>query len=192
MTQDVAIQHTTLESYFFSEIERAQADRRRRLPTDVEAYVVGLLARYAKRTHVAGRTSRPLALDYLEARDQRGSHRAKALRRVGDRALYISGVVPQSMNRSPVGMRYVQGIGTAAYRAVSSHPTGALAVLRRLAGMFDEVAEVIGDVARPSEAEGDDLMALYERWRREGSDHDLQRLVAAGVLIDPERSDIVQ
>ncbi|MEM6291455.1 MAG: hypothetical protein AAGA54_09330 [Myxococcota bacterium] len=192
MTQDVAIQHTTLESYFFSEIERAQADRRHRLPTDVEAYVVGLLARYAKRTHVAGRTSRPLALDYLEARDQRGSRRAKALRRVGDRALYISGVVPQSMNRSPVGMRYVRGIGTAAYRAVASQPTGALAVLRRLAGMFDQVAEVISDVARPSEGDGEDLMGLYERWRREGSDRDLQRLIAAGVLIDPERSDIVQ
>lgn len=191
MTRPFATDHTTLESFFFSEIERAQALRDRSLPTDVEAYVVGLLARYAKRTHVAGRTSRPLAIDYLEARREHGSQRAKALRRVGDRALYISGVVPRSMSRSPVGVGYVRGIGTAAYRAVSDDRQGALEVLARVAALFDEVAEVIGEVARPQE-ERDDLLTIYERWRREGHDHDLARLVAAGVLIDPERSDILQ
>jgi len=196
MTQDFATQHSSLESFFFEEIERAQSERDRRLPTDVEAYVVGLLARYAKRTHVAGRTSRPLAIDYLEARGQQGSRRAKALRRVGDRALYISGVVPRSMDRSPVGVRYVKGIGTAAYRAVTDGPTsGHLDVLRRLAAMFDEVVDVIGDVARPAANDAHDsggLLAIYDRWRREGDDADLRRLIAAGVLIDPDRSDVVQ
>jgi len=196
MTHDFANQHTTLESFFFEEIERAQSERPRRLSTDVEAYIVGLLARYATRTHAAGRTSRALALDYLEARDQQGSRRAKALRRVGDRALYISGVVPRSMTRSPVGVRYVKGIGTAAYRAVTDAPTGGhLDVLRRIAANFDEVAEVIGDVANPtgnSAANDGGLLEIYERWRREGNDADLRRLVAAGVLIDPDRSDVVQ
>lgn len=191
MTQTFATDHTTLESFFFSEIERAQARHDHSLPTDVEAYVVGLLARYAKRTHVAGRTSRPLAMDYLEARGKQGSRRAKALRHVGDRALYISGVVPRSMARSPVGVGYVRGIGTAAYRAVSNDHSGALEVLARIAARFDEVAAVIGEVARPQE-ERDDLLTIYERWRREGHDHDLRRLVAAGVLIDPERADILQ
>ncbi len=192
MTQDVATQHTTLESFFFEEIERAQTERERRLPTDVEAYVVGLLARYAKRTHVAGRTSRPLAIDYLEARGQQGSRRAKALRRVGDRALYISGVVPRSMTRSPVGVRYVKGIGAAAYQAVTDAPTGGrLDVLRRIAARFDEVAQVIGEVARPASEDGS-LLEIYDRWRREGDEGDLRRLVAAGVLIDPDRSDVLQ
>ncbi len=192
MTQEFATEHT-LESFFFEEIERAQSERQRRLPTDVEAYVVGLLSRYAKRSQVAGRTARPLAIDYLEARGQHGSRRAKALRSVGDRALYISGVVPKSMNRSPVGVRYVQGIGTAAYRAVSDGRTGGhLDVLCRLAGMFDEVSDVIGGVTGRESSEHTGLLETYDRWRLEGGDADLQRLVAAGVLIDPERSDIVQ
>lgn len=191
MTQDVAIQ-SSLESFFFEEIERVQSERDRPLPTDVEAYVVGLLARYARRTHVAGRASRALAIDYLEARGQRGSRRAKALRRVGDRALYISGVVPRSLSRSPVSVRYVKGIGTAAYRAVTDGPSrGHLDVLRRIAAMFDDVADVIGDVARPAANDGG-LLEIYDRWRREGGDQDLRRLVAAGVLIDPDRSDVVQ
>ncbi len=192
MSQEFATQHPTLESFFFEEIEQVQERRRNRLPADVEAYVVGLLARYAKRSQVAGRTSRPLAIDYLEARKERGSRRTSALRNVGDRALYISGVVPRSLHRSPVGVRYVKGIGEAAYRAVSAESSGALAVLCRLAGMFDAVAEVIGDVTRPGEHEVDDLLAVYERWRSEGSDHDLAQLVRAGVLIDPQRSDILQ
>ncbi len=193
MTQEFATKHT-LESFFFEEIERAQSERQRRLPTDVEAYVVGLLSRYANRSQVAGRTSRPLALDYLEARGQHGSQRAKALRSVGDRALYISGVVPKSMNRSTVGVRYVKGIGTAAYRAVSDGRGGGhLDVLERLAGMFDEVADVIGGVTgREPAGEHAGLLETYDRWRRDGGDADLQRLVAAGVLIDPDRSDIVQ
>ena len=173
MTQDFATQHT-LESFFFQEIERAQSERERRLPTDVEAYVVGLLTRYATRSHVAGRTTRPLAIDYLEARGQHGSHRAKALRRVGDRALYISGVVPRSMSRSPVGVRYVKGIGASAYRAVTDGPTGGhLDVLRRLADRFDDAAQVIGDVARPAANDDGGLLEIYDRWRRDGDDRDL-------------------
>ena len=192
MTRDFATQHSTLESFFFEEIERAQSQRDRPLPTDVEAYVVGLLARYAKRTQVAGRTSRPLAIDYLEARGAPGSQRASALRDVGDRALYISGVVPRSMSRSPVSVRYVKGIGTAAYLAVTDGFSGGpLDVLGQIAAMFDEVAEVIGDVANLAANDGG-LLEIYDRWRREGDDRDLQRLVAAGVLIDPDRSDIVQ
>lgn len=111
---------------------------------------------------------------------------------MGDRALYISGVVPRSMSRSPVGVGYVKGIGTSAYRAVTDGPTGGhLDVLRRIAAMFDDVADVIGDVANPAANDGG-LLELYDRWRREGSDSDLRKLIAAGVLIDPDRSDVVQ
>jgi hypothetical protein len=64
-------------------------------------------------------------------------------------------------------------------------------VLRRIAAMFDDVADVIGDVANPAANDGG-LLELYDRWRREGSDSDLRKLIAAGVLIDPDRSDVVQ
>ena len=185
------LQHTTLESFFFEEIEQVQDKTGRVLPREVEAYVVGLLARYARRTNAAGRKSQALALDYLSARRESGSKRAHALRGVGDRALYISGVVPRSLHRSPVDVRYVKGIGEAAYREVSER-AGRLAVLGQLAEIFDEVAEVIGDVVDVGSKGEDNLMALYERWRRHGDNRDLQKLIAAGVLIDPAGSDVLQ
>ncbi len=186
----VAVHHATLESFFFEEIEHVQERTGRALPTEVEAYVVHLLATYATKTDGAGRTSRPLALDYLSAKSREGSARAVALRTVGDRALYISGVVPRSLHRTPVNVRYVRGIGESAYREVAGG--GALRVLGMLAEMFEDVAEVIGDVAVVGRDEPGDLMACYERWRQKGDPRDAKQLVRAGVLLDAEGSDILQ
>ena len=187
----VDVEHQTLESYFFNEIEQVCERRGGVLPQTVEAYVVSLLARYARRPNVAGRKSRALALEYLRARGETGAARANALRGVGDRALYISGVVPRSLDRSPVGVRYVRGIGEAAYREVASDD-GPLAVLGEVAERWEEVSEVIGDIVELGNEAGPDLLALYERWRRLGDPRDAERLVAAGVLIDAEGSDIIQ
>lgn len=191
MSSAVAVHHHTLESFFFEELEQVQGRTGKSLPTEVEAYVVHLLAGYARRTADAGRTSRPLALDYLQAKSQSGSARAFALRTVGDRALYISGVVPRSLHRSPVNVRYVHGIGESAYREIAA--PGPLAVLGMLADMFVDVAEVIGDVIEHgAHNEPTDLMALYERWRAQGDPRDAKLLVRAGVLLDTEGSDIEQ
>ena len=186
----VAVSHATLESFFFEEIEHVQERTGKALPTEVEAYVVHLLATYATKTDGAGRTSRPLALDYLRARSFSGGARATALRTVGDRALYISGVVPRSLHRTPVNVRYVHGIGESAYREVAGG--GALRVLGTLAEMFADVAEVIGDVVEVGRDEHVDLMSCYERWRRSGDPRDAKLLVRAGVLLDAEGSDTLQ
>jgi hypothetical protein len=197
MSDTTAIRHGTLESFFFEEIERAQARCGHTLSDDVEAYVVGLLARFTQRTQVAGRRSEALALDYLRARGQTGSARAQALRGVGDRALYISGVVPRSVHRNAVDVRYVRGIGEAAYREVADQGRwgGALAVLGELAAAFEGVSEVIAEVV-DLEARGhgheSDLLGLYERWRRDGDPRDRRRLMQAGVLLDTEGPDQVQ
>jgi len=132
-----------------------------------------------------------LAIDYLQARSQSGTARAHALRGVGDRALYISGVVPRSLHRTPVNVKYVHGIGESAYREVAGD--GALAVLGTLAQMFGEIAEVIGDVVELGTAdEPADLLAVYERWRTHGDPRDAKLLVRKGVLLDTEGTDVVQ
>ncbi len=192
MTRTVALDHRTLESFFFEEIEQAQERTGKALPAEVEAYVVNLLARYARRSHVAGRASRPLALEYMRAKSESGSARAIALRGVGDRALYITGVVPHSLARTPINVRYVRGIGEAAYREVADAGSNALAVLGMLAEMFEEVADVIGGVVEVGVKSDTDLLGLYERWRDHGDARDLRRLIDAGVLIDIEKSGVMQ
>ncbi len=195
MNDTMALEHHTLASFFFEEIEQAQQRCGHSLSGEVEAYVVGLLSRFARRTQVAGRRSRPLALQYLKARQQTGSARAQALRGVGDRALYISGVAPRSLHRSPVDVGYVEGIGAAAYREVADRGQwgGALAVLGELAAEFQGVREVIAEVVDlDTKAKSLDLLGLYERWREDGDPRDRRRLLAAGVLLDSPASDQVQ
>ena len=173
----------SLASYFFDQFERAQQRDSDALDDEIEAYVIHLLVDHLRRPNVAGRTSPALATQYLAARE-RG---ATALREVGDRALYIAGVVPRSLDRSPVDVRYVAGIGEAAYRGVHARQSR-LELFERLADGF---GSIIALLARVLEGEGGDLLAVYERWRRHDDPRDEARLVEAGVLLDPEAADRV-
>lgn len=179
----------SLTAFFYEEIGEAQERSGQTLSPEIEAYVVHLLADFVRRTGVAGRHSPALALQYLDARGRSGSARALALRAVGDRALFIAGAVPRSLERSPVDVRYVRSIGESAYRGIGDR-RGALAVFGDLADQFEGVSEVIGEVVEVGD--GGDLMGLYERWRRGGDPRDARRLIGAGVLLDAKRSDIVQ
>ncbi|MBZ5712335.1 hypothetical protein [Nannocystis pusilla] len=171
----------TLESFFYERV--AQGKTGSSLPAEVGAYVVHMLADHVRRTSVAGRTSGPLALQYLAAREQQGARRAQALRAVGDRALFIAGVVPHSVDRGPVDLRYVRSIGTSAYRQIDEPR-----VFHVLAATFEAAAEAISE-ATDSCPEGD-LLGLYERWQKYGDPRDEQRLGAAGVvLVRGRRSD---
>ncbi|HRI07695.1 MAG TPA: hypothetical protein PKW35_07755 [Nannocystaceae bacterium] len=180
----------SLISFFFERVGEAQQRCRTTLATEVEAYVVHLLSDFVRRTGVAGRKSPPLALQYLSAR-QAGVGKTSALREVGDRALFIAGAVPHSLDRTPVNVRYVRGIGEAAYREVAEG-RAALAVFEELAAAFGEASEVIGEVVEAGGESRGDLLGLYERWRRHGDPRDARRLSAAGVLLGAHGSDIPQ
>lgn len=181
----------TLQSFFFERISDVQDRLGTHLEADIEAYIVHLLANYVRTTGLAGRRSKALALQYLSARECSGSARAQALRQVGDRALFIVGVVPRSLNPTPVNVRYVRSIGESAYRQVS-HGQGALAVFHTLADNFEEASEVIGEAVEPVGKGENNLLELYERWRRYGNTRDAKRLLDAGVRLDPQRADIIQ
>jgi hypothetical protein len=182
----------TLESFFFEQLEQAQ-DRERKLGEEIEAYLVHMLAAHARRPNVAGRTSPALATQFFAAREQG----PVALREVGDRALYIAGVIPRSLERTPVNVDYVVGIGEAAYREVHVRKTK-LEVFARLAERFRDIVATLGKMLALDKSslagggEQTDLLALYERWRRSSDPADAKKLIAAGVLLDPATSDILQ
>ena len=190
MTNPVDTDHETLQSFFYAELEGAQERTGASLPPEVGAYVVDLLARYARRTGAAGRKSQALALEYLSAKETQGSARARALRGVGDRALYISGVVPRSLARGAVRVDYVRSIGAAAYQEVAD--SGPLAVFRMLAELFATTSEVMADMVEPAHAETTDLIGLYERWRAHRDPRDAKRLLRAGVLLETTGVDDLQ
>ncbi len=170
----------TLESFFWEQLGAAQASEGTEFPEDVEAYVVHMLAAHVRRTEVAGRTTSALATQLMAARERGG---ALALREVGDRALYIAGVVPRSLDRTPVDVRYVAGIGKTAYREVHAR-SSRLQVFEALADTFGAIVGLLGRVVEPEAGGETNLLELYERWRRAGDPRDARRLIAAGVRLD--------
>ncbi|MGB1016615.1 MAG: hypothetical protein ACPG4T_20930 [Nannocystaceae bacterium] len=180
----------SLEAYFYEAIHEAQDRGNTRLSDDVEAYLVYLLSCFARRTGVAGRKSEALATQYLSACSHAGAARNLALRSVGDRALFITGVVPHSLHRTPVNLRYVRSIGSSAYGQISGGNRG-LAVFDELAEKFEALGEVISDTLE-TQPPSQNLMELYERWRKFGSSRDARRLAEAGVRLDPAGADILQ
>ncbi|MCA9687037.1 MAG: hypothetical protein KC457_33025 [Myxococcales bacterium] len=175
----------TLESFFYAQLEELCDEEGRSLGEDVEAYVVHMLAAHARRPQVAGRTSEALATQFLAARQQGPA----ALRQVGDRALYIAGVVPRSLDRGPVNVAYVSGIGEAAYGELYARKSR-LEVFARLAESFRDIVSLLGRML--GDDGNDDLLALYDRWRSDGDRGAASRLIRAGVHLDPQKIDILQ
>jgi hypothetical protein len=170
----------SLPLFFYEQIEAAQEQRGETLPPEVAAYVVNLLAAFTLQTAAAGRTSPPFAIQYLQAQDQGPT----ALRAVGDRALFVAGVVPHSLDRSPVNVGYVRTIGEDAYRGVYARVRN-LVVFEELANHFGQVLDVLGDLAAAHGGQSvATLLNLYGRWREHGSKDDAQRLRKAGVRLD--------
>jgi hypothetical protein len=181
----------SLEAFFFSQVGEAQTRTGASLPREVEAYVVHLLADCARRPALAGRRSGPLALQYLSARaagGQRPGPGPAPGRRPGP--VHRRRGAPQPRPHA-VDLRYVRSLGSDAYRQISDGH-GPLAVFNSLADRFEVAAEVISEATDPRGEADRDLLGLYERWRRYGEARDARRLVAAGVVLDPDGADTLQ
>jgi len=176
----------TLQSFFYEQLEEAKSTESQ-LTEEAEAYLVRMLARQARESQVAGRTSPSLALQYLHAKDSDLS----SMRELGDRALYIAGILPRSLSRGPVNITYIIGIGRTAYQEVHDRSRG-VPVFAELAATFEAIATLLGKAIDCDVLQNDDLLGLYERWRRKKRPQDAKRLIAAGVLLDPVRSDVLQ
>ncbi len=157
-----------------------------------EFYLVQLLEGFAR----PGRSDLfdpPLGLDYLEALHLPPRQRHGKLRRVGDTALFVSGVFFDSLDRRLVGARYYTALGRAAYARLSDDPgQAALAEpFEELAGRFPQFVNVLaeisdGDIFRQQQ----DTVRLYKRWLHTRSAREADRLVRRGVIPtapDPRR-----
>ena len=184
MTEDVLAAGESLPLFFYEQLEAAQERQHDALSQEVAAYVVNLLATYVRRTDSAGRTSAPFATQYLRACE----HGTTALRDVGDRALFVVGMLPSSFGRSVVSPTYVSAIGQGAYRKIHEERPS-LAVFGELAGEFGHVVELLHEIAPPSASDAvGGLLGIYERWKKDGSRQDAKRLAAAGVQLNQKNN----
>ncbi len=135
-----------------------EAEQRGRAPLDaeLESYLVFLLMRHLRDARLGDHV---LALDYLQALQQRGTQRGQELRDVGDRCLLIAGLYPHQAEQRLVSLDYFIALGANAYSELAARARNAVADLyEQLASGFARLVRVLVELRRIANA--DALSAL--------------------------------
>ncbi|HJK96680.1 MAG TPA: hypothetical protein RMF84_05630 [Polyangiaceae bacterium LLY-WYZ-14_1] len=176
---------------FFEGRLAAAIEERRASPSPwARSYLARLLVRYAGRASLE-RFREPLCLRLGEALDPDGpstsGERFEQLRAIGDDALYLCGFFDPWLAARGLEAGYVAGLGGQAYLAASELRRGGgepAEGYRELARDFRGLAEVLEDVReQTSMRTPQDIVRLYDRFRRAPSARLARRLRSAGVLL---------
>lgn len=173
---------------YFKELVESALERQHLHAGDLtEYYLVNLLCQYV-RLDVrvdGGEFAEPLALRLGRALETGGAEQRARLRRLGDFSLFMSGFFPDSFRRRLIDVDYYKSMGEYAYGSLSRSDEDAFAeVFGELAQKFVGFMDVLADISERTAlaSSSTDVMRLYEKWLRTGSQRDGQRLVERGVL----------
>lgn len=155
---------------------------------DSLAYVVALLADHARRPALR-EVDQPFGVRLARAMSSSGGQRFERLRSLGDDVLFISGFYTDHLRHRGLPLDYISDLGSVAYGGVASilrtHAQGAPVVFDELSFRFDAFVEVLRHVADSILADGlrdeSDVLALYERWARTGSEALAEALMRMGL-----------
>lgn len=184
-----------VRSYFQDGVSTAIHNQQLTVSDATVVYVVNLLTEFTHSENLYESTPdgwqiKPLAGFYSEAISAEDEKAARAaLKRLGDVALFISGLFAQSLQRSLVDIDYYIAMGGTAYdclanRVQSNFSGRALSQIytelaEQFAGLVDVLAEVADD-CQPQQNQ--DLLRLYERWLLTGSEQAAGKLREQGII----------
>ena len=174
-----------LTEFFRDLLQSAMHSQEVRSSEDTEFYLVKLLEGFAHAPQ--DWFDRPLALEYLESFHSPPAHRYGKLKRVGDTALFVSGLFMESVHRQLVSSDYYMQLGRTAYSHLSVLPGEAS---RRRGDLFGELAErfsdfvrVLAEISFKSLFHGDEhMLRVYTRWMYTRSERDARWLRRHGVI----------
>jgi hypothetical protein len=154
-------------------------------------YLVDLLERCVRADALAlagdqGGADMPLAMLYLEALRSARHERPRRLRATGDRALFVSGFLADSVLGKVGDLRYYRTLGCDAYARLSRDHRdrlgGAAEVFADLAARFGELADVLCEISETSRmTTSRDVVRLYERWEQTRSRRAARLLAEHGI-----------
>jgi hypothetical protein len=178
-----------LRSWFHERLSGCLASRGLRTSDETTLYLVELLTSAgvggAQRESLCGRA---LALLLAEATEAHGGERVRRFRILGDEALYVAGFFGEHLERRGVSEDYVSRLGAQAYETASrlaersAQDAARAEVYRELADQFSSLTRVLDDVRESTALRTpQDIVRLYDKWRRTGSPRIAARLTAEGV-----------
>ena len=172
---------------YFKDLVAASLARQHVRAADLtEYYLVNLLCQYIRLDAGAavGEVDEPLALRLARALRSGGLEQRARLRSLGDFSLFMTGFFPDSFRRRLVDVDYYVSMGEYAYGSLARLDEDAFSeVFTELANKFVGFTDVLADISeRTALASHTDVLRLYQKWLRTGSERDGQRLVERGIL----------
>jgi len=187
-----------IREYFHDAIFSAMTHQHIESNDETIIYIVNLLTNFSRSENIYDETPdgmmiRPLALIYGEAQDApTNEKRNKTLQKLGDIALFISGLFASSLNRSLVGIDYFIAMGGNAYGSLSYTMRNAFNgeaisnVYAELSDRFLVFVDILSEVSDKTEfSDNSDIMRLYETWLQTGSQYAGRRLQQLGIQTVP-------
>ncbi len=177
-----------LRGWFREQLAEALDRRGVAASPTTRVYLVELLHGFATQPATES-LARPLALQLADAAEATGTEKIRRLRVLGDAALYLSGFFADHLERRGVTRRYTVTIGERAYSsagALAAHaPSEAVRrqAYAELAQAFEGFVLTLDDLREMTSLRTpQDIVKLYDRWRRTRSPQLAERLREEGVF----------
>ena len=180
MTDPKLLSAQSIHDFFRELLSLAMENQRARVQHATELYLTNLLSGFLGIESLLVREDdgslqrQPLALLLKEALDGEGPARTRALRRLGDTSLFVSGMFAESLSASLVDVEYAIAMGTRAYDALGDvaarHGRGERSLWDELSEKFSQLVEVLNEVSERTLASSNaGLLRIYEKWIKTGS-----------------------
>ncbi len=183
MDRHVDLREQTPVEYFKEQVESALARQHLQAGDLTEYYLVNLLCRYVRHDHGDTDHGEPLAVRLARALQTGGTEQRARLRSLGDFSLFTAGFFSDSFSRRHVDVDYYVSMGEYAYGSLSRAEDALREVFAELARKFVGFSDVLADISeRHALTSNNDVLRLYEKWLRTGSDRDGQRLIERGIV----------
>jgi len=192
-----------LQLYFHELVSEALQHQKLQADEHVSFYLVNLLSHFTKSENIQRREDgeeTPLAVLFCQAQSESPEVKARLLRYLGDFSLLIAGFFQDSLSRKIVDIDYYMSMGGAAYSQLST-----LNVFKQRQAVFNQIfgelserfvkwVDVISEVSEASHINShQNLLRLYEKWVRTGSDRLRDLLSQKGILpVEGLKGDFIQ
>ena len=197
---DRLIREKSLDAYFEKRLTRLGNELDPAPHSDTLWYLGQMLVRFGRSSNLFsyedGRLSlRPLAMLYHDAHvAENRQQRCLILRQLGDLALFIGALFPESYSRKGLKQDYFVGMGSGAYDYLSENESTNRHIFSELAQTFTAMLQLLADCCyRDTSTTLMDLEELYAHWLATGSPAAERQLRKMGLLdMAPAYPDLIQ
>ncbi|MCK5188014.1 MAG: hypothetical protein KAR43_12860 [Deltaproteobacteria bacterium] len=189
-TPTIQTEKNTLD-FFHKHVKESIKNQNIKITKISEHYLVHLLADFTltqKAFKLTGNNIRPLTLIYHQAQFETANRKIKIFKELGDFSLFITGFLPDSLNRKVIDVDYYISLGRSAYENLSVifeeiHESDFNLLFCELAEKFVAVTDILAEISSESFTQWNDgILRLYERWLKTRSKRDERLLFKKGII----------